>query len=136
MPLYVVSKIADALNDRCKSVKGSKITLLGMAYKKDVDDPRESPGFEVMELLLGKGADVDYNDPHISTLPRMRHYPELSMSSHALDPEYLASRDCVVIVTDHSLYDWEWIVTHAPLVIDTRNATRQVSVHRDRIIPA
>ena len=67
MPAYVVARVADALNDRCKPVKGSKITLLGMAYKKDVNDPRESPGFELMELLLEKGAEVEYNDPHIPT---------------------------------------------------------------------
>ena len=84
MPTYVVSKIAEALNDRCKPVKGSKILLLGMAYKKDVDDPRESPGFELMMLLLEKGASVAYNDPHIPRLPSMRRYPQLSMSSQEL----------------------------------------------------
>ena len=77
MPAYVVRKVADALNDRGKPVKGSKILLLGMAYKKDVDDPRESPGFELMELLLEKGAEVEYNDPHIPSLPPMRQYPHL-----------------------------------------------------------
>ena len=98
MPAYVVSKVADALNDRGKPVKGSKITLLGMAYKKDVDDPRESPGFELMELLLQKGAVVEYNDPHIPVLPPMRHYPHLRMASQELTAEYLRSRDCVLIV--------------------------------------
>ena len=89
MPAYVVSRVADALNDRSKSIKGSKITLLGMAYKKDVDDPRESPGFELVELLLQKGAVVEYNDPHIPTLPSMRRYPDLHMSSQELTEEYL-----------------------------------------------
>src|SRR6202011_3109852 len=84
MPAFVVGKIADALNDRRKPVRGSKITLLGMAYKKDVDDPRESPGFELMELLMQKGAKVSYNDPHIPRMPRMRHYPHLDMQSQAL----------------------------------------------------
>src|SRR5919112_2314540 len=84
MPAYVVSRVADALNDRGKPVKGSKITLLGMAYKKDVDDPRESPGFELMDLLIKKGAVVSYNDPHIPELPSMRHYPHLRMSSQPL----------------------------------------------------
>src|SRR5262249_16507764 len=79
-PAYVVDKVADALNDHGKPVKGSRITLLGMAYKKDVDDPRESPGFELMELLLCKGARVEYNDPYIPTLPSMRRYPHLRMS--------------------------------------------------------
>src|SRR3954470_23151395 len=114
MPAYVVSKIADALNDRGKPVRGSRITLLGMAYKKDVDDPRESPGFELMDLLLEKGAVVEYNDPHLPTLPPMRRYPHLRMDSVALTPEYLGSRDCVLIVTDHSAYDWAVILRHAP----------------------
>ena len=113
MPAYVVSKVADALNDDCKPIKGSQILLLGMAYKKDVDDPRESPGFELMELLLKKGAVVQYNDPHIPVLPSMRHYPNLRMSSQVLTPEYLRSRDCVLIATDHSAYDWEWIAQYA-----------------------
>ena len=126
MPAYVVGRVADALNDRSRPVRGSKVLLLGMAYKKDVDDPRESPGFELMELLLHKGAEVEYNDPHIPTLPAMRRYPELRMSSRELTEDYLASRDCVLIVTDHSVYDWDWIARHAPLIVDTRNATRGV----------
>src|SRR5947209_6124339 len=130
---FVVEKIADALNEHGKPLKGSKITLLGMAYKRDVDDCRESPGFELMELLLGKGAGVEYNDPHIPRLPPTRRYPHLQMASHALTPEYMAGRDCVVIVTDHSAYDWAWIVGHALLVVDTRNATRDVKAHRERI---
>jgi UDP-N-acetyl-D-glucosamine dehydrogenase len=136
MPAYVVGRVADALNDRGKPVKGSRVALLGMAYKKDVDDPRESPGFELMELLLEKGADVEYNDPHIPTLPAMRRYPGLRMSSRELTEEYLASRDCVLIVTDHSAYDWSWIARHAPLIVDTRNATRGVADARASIIRA
>jgi UDP-N-acetyl-D-glucosamine dehydrogenase len=126
MPAYVVSKIAEALNDRCKPIKGSKILLLGMAYKKDVDDPRESPGFELMKLLLEKRALVAYNDPHITRLPSMRHYPQLSMCSQELTSGYLESQDCVLIVTDHSSYDWNWIAKHASLIVDTRNATKGV----------
>lgn len=126
MPGYVVSKTADALNDRGKAVKGCKMTLLGMAYKRDVDDPRESPGFELMELLLKKGALVEYNDPHIPTLPPMRKYPHLRMDSQALTADYLHSRDCLIIVTDHSVYDWAMIVKHATLIIDTRYATKDV----------
>ena len=113
MPAYVVSRVADALNDRGKPVKGSKVTLLGMAYKKDVDDPRESPGFELMDLLLHKGAEVSYNDPHIPALPAMRHYPHLRMTSRPLTPEYLRAQDCVLVATDHSAYDWPWIVEHS-----------------------
>jgi UDP-N-acetyl-D-glucosamine dehydrogenase len=133
MPAYVVSRVADALNDQAKAVKGSKVLLLGMAYKKDVDDPRESPGFELLELLLHKGAIVQYNDPHIPRLPSMRHYPDLRMSSQELTPELLRDQDCVLIVTDHTAYDWDWIVRHAPLVVDTRNATKNVAEGRERI---
>jgi len=126
MPAYVVTRVAEALNERCKAIKGSKITLLGMAYKKNVDDPRESPGFELMELLLQKGAVVQYNDPYIPNLPVMRHYPHDRMSSQELTADYLQSLDCVLIVTDHSAYNWSWIAQHAPLIVDTRNAMRGV----------
>ena len=107
-----------------------------MAYKKDVDDPRESPGFELMDLLLKKGAVVHYNDPHIPALPSMRHYPHLRMTSQDLTAEFLAAQDCVLIVTDHSAYDWSWIAAHAPLIVDTRNATRAVPPPRERIVRA
>jgi UDP-N-acetyl-D-glucosamine dehydrogenase len=136
MPAYVVGRLADALNDRGLPVRGSRVALLGMAYKKDVDDPRESPGFELMELLLKKGAHVSYNDPHIPALPPMRRYPGLAMASQPLTPEYLAAQDAVLIATDHSAYDWPLVVEHARLVIDTRNATRDVRRHRDRIVKA
>jgi UDP-N-acetyl-D-glucosamine dehydrogenase len=136
MPSYVVSRLADALNDRGKPLHGSKVTLLGMAYKKDVDDPRESPGFELMELLLNKHAVVEYNDPHIPQLPKMRHYPDLDMASQELTPEYIASRDSLLVVTDHSAYDWSKIVPHAQLLVDTRNATRDVTEGRERIVKA
>ncbi|MBY0525330.1 MAG: nucleotide sugar dehydrogenase [Gemmataceae bacterium] len=136
MPAFVVDKVAEALNDRSKPVRGSKITLLGMAYKKDVDDPRESPGFELMELLTKRGARVQYNDPHIPKLPPMRHYPDFALESQVLTPAYLAAQDCVLIVTEHSAYDWESIVAHAPLVVDTRNATSHVVQNRERIVRA
>jgi UDP-N-acetyl-D-glucosamine dehydrogenase len=136
MPAYVVSKVADALNDCCKPIRGSKMTLLGMAYKKDVDDPRESPGFELMDLLLKKGAVVDYNDPHVPVLPSMRRYPHLRMSSQELTASYLQSRDCVLIVTDHSAYNWPWIAEHAPLIVDTRNALRDLNVPHGKIVRA
>ena len=136
MPAYVVSKVADALNEQRKPVKGSTITLLGMAYKKDVDDPRESPGFELMDLLLQKGAVVRYNDPHISVLPPMRHYPHLRMASQQLTSEFLESQDCVLIVTDHSPYAWSWIAEHASLIVDTRNAMKGVANSRAMIVRA
>jgi UDP-N-acetyl-D-glucosamine dehydrogenase len=136
MPAYVVDRVAGALNDRGKPVKGSRVLLVEMAYKKDVDDPRESPGFELMDLLLRRAAVVSYNDPHIPILPLMRRYPHLRMASQDLTAEFLHSQDCVLIVTDHTAYNWPWIVEHAPLVVDTRNATRDVTTHRERIIKA
>jgi UDP-N-acetyl-D-glucosamine dehydrogenase len=136
MPSYVVSKVGDALNDQGKPIKGSKITLLGMAYKKNVDDPRESPGFELMDLLLRKGAAVEYNDPHIPVLPAMRRYPHIRMSSKELTADYLRSRDCVLIVTDHSAYNYEWIAQHASLIVDTRNAMKDVTSTRGIIVQA
>ncbi len=136
MPAFVVTKVAEALNERTKPIKASKILLLGMAYKKDVDDPRESPGFALTELLLKKGATVSYHDPYIPRLPPMRHYPDLSMASQALTAECLRSQDCVLIVTDHSSYDWPWIVEHASLVVDTRNATKGVTQQREKIVRA
>jgi len=137
MPGYVVSKVADALNDAGKAVKGSRVLILGMAYKKDVDDPRESPGFELMDLLIKKGAIVGYSDPHIPALPQMRHWPHIGpMHSTPLNAETLAAQDCVLIATDHTAFDYEAIVAQSPLVIDTRNATRGVTVGREKIIRA
>jgi UDP-N-acetyl-D-glucosamine dehydrogenase len=137
MPAFVISKVADALNDAGKAVKGSKVALLGMAYKKDVDDPRESPSFELMDHLLKKGARVTYNDPHVPSLPRMRHWPHLEpMQSQVLSAEYLAAQDCVLIATDHSAYDYAFIVEHSRLVIDTRNATKNVAKGREKIVRA
>ncbi len=136
MPTYVVSKVADALNDAGRAVKGSRVAILGMAYKKDVDDPRESPGFELMDLLLKKGAVVTYNDPHIPSLPRMRHWPHLSMNSSPLTAEFLAEQDCVLIATDHTAYDYAFIVERAKMVVDTRNATRYVREGRTNVVRA
>jgi UDP-N-acetyl-D-glucosamine dehydrogenase len=136
MPAYVVGKVADALNDVGKAVRGSKVLVLGMAYKKDIDDPRESPGFELIDLLLKKGADVSYNDPHIPELPPMRHYPHLHMASVPLTPERLVAADCVLIATDHTAYDYAEVLRHARLVVDTRNATRGVADGRARLVRA
>jgi UDP-N-acetyl-D-glucosamine dehydrogenase len=136
MPAYVVSRVADALNDRGKPVKGSKIALLGMAYKRDVDDCRESPGLELMDQLLRKGAVVSYHDPYIPELPPTRRYRHLRMQRHELTADYLAEQDCVLIVTDHRAYDYAWIVRCAPLVVDTRNATRDVQEGREKIVKA
>ncbi len=133
MPRYVISRLAEFLNDAAKPIKGSKICLLGMAYKKDVDDPRESPSFELMELLLERGAVVTYNDPHIPSLPKMRHYDVPAMDSSELTPEFVASQDCMLIATDHTAYDYEFIVKNAQMVLDTRNATSEVADGREKI---
>jgi UDP-N-acetyl-D-glucosamine dehydrogenase len=126
MPNHVVARIAEALNEEGRPVKGSRVLVLGVAYKKDVDDPRESPAFTILELLQRRGAVVSYNDPHVPTLPAMRHH-SIRLDSVPLTEETLAWNDCVVIVTDHSAYDYEWLVRHARLVVDTRNATARVA---------
>ena len=123
MPKYVVQRVADALNNQGKPIKGSRICVLGVAYKKDVDDPRESPAFAIFDLLQERGAYLSYNDPYIPKLPAMRHH-SIRLKSEPLSEQFLAAQDCVIIVTDHSNYNYEWIVEHAPLVVDTRNATR------------
>jgi UDP-N-acetyl-D-glucosamine dehydrogenase len=133
MPEYVISRLGDFLNDEGKPIKGSRICLLGMAYKKDVDDPRESPSFELLELLRQRGAVLTYNDPHVPQLPRMRHWDVPAMRSTELTPEFLAAQDCVLIATDHSAYDYVQIVRYARLVLDTRNATRNVTEGREKI---
>ena len=136
MPKYVIHQLADALNQVGKPIRGSKIGLLGVAYKKDVDDPRESPSFKLMELLLEKGGEVSYNDPHIPVLPAMRHYDVPQLTSETLDEDFLASQDVILIATDHSAYDWPFIVRHSQLIVDTRNATASVSEGREKIFKA
>ena len=133
MPEYVIGRLGEFLNDEGKPIKGSKICLLGMAYKKDVDDPRESPSFVLLDLLRERGADVSYNDPHVPKLPKMRHHKVPDLSSQELTPEFLAEQDCVLIATDHSAYDYELIVEHSRLVLDTRNATKHVKEGREKI---
>ena len=123
MPRYVINRTAEFLNEVGKPIHGSKICLLGVAYKKDVDDPRESPSFDLLELLLERGAVLTYSDPNVSYLPSMRHYNLPAMNSQELSPEFLANQDAVIIATDHTDFDYETIVKHAKLVIDTRNAT-------------
>ena len=135
MPVYVISRLADALNTRGKPLKGSKILMLGISYKRDVDDLRESPSLALIELLDKKGADVSYNDPYFPTMPRTRHH-NLKTESVELTAETLASTDAVLVATAHSSYDMEFICEHAPLVVDTRNATRDVKNNRERIVKA
>ncbi len=134
MPYHVVNAVASALNQCQKSIKGSKILLLGVAYKKDVDDLRESPSLKLLELLTEKGAILDYNDPYFPALFKMRHYDFSNKRSVELNPKNLASYDCVLIATDHTAYDYDAIVRDAKLVVDSRNATRRVKEHRGKIV--
>jgi UDP-N-acetyl-D-glucosamine dehydrogenase len=133
MPEYVIGRLAEFLNDAGKPIRGSRVCVLGAAYKKDVDDPRESPSFVLMELLLVRGAVLTYNDPHVPRLPKMRHHALPEMTSSELTADFLAEQDCVLIATDHSAYDYEFIVRHARMVLDTRNATRSVTAGREKI---
>ena len=133
MPAYVISRTAEFLNECGKPIRGTKICLLGVAYKKDVDDARESPSFELLELLLKRGAELTYSDPHVPVLPSARHYQLPVMKSQTLTPEFLASQDAVLIATDHSAVDYAEVVRHSRLVIDTRNATADVAEGREKI---
>ncbi|MEO1617296.1 MAG: nucleotide sugar dehydrogenase [Planctomycetota bacterium] len=133
MPEYVIARTSEFLNEVKKPIRGSKICLLGVAYKKDVDDARESPSFELMEMLLKHGADLSYSDPHIPSLPAVRQHDLPAMASQALTPEFLAEQDAVLISTDHTAFDYDQIVGGAALVIDTRNATQHVRENRDKI---
>ncbi|HEX8871236.1 MAG TPA: nucleotide sugar dehydrogenase, partial [Candidatus Acidoferrum sp.] len=136
MPYHVVDSIGEALNRHKKSLMGSKLLVLGVAYKKDVDDLRESPTLKIMEILQKRGAEFDYNDPYFPQLHKMRHYDYSHMKSVPLNPQSLAKYDAVVIATDHSSYDYAAIVDAAKLVVDTRNATRRVIRHREKIVLA
>jgi UDP-N-acetyl-D-glucosamine dehydrogenase len=136
MPYYVAAKLEEALRARGRALSGAKVFVLGLAYKKDIDDPRESPSFRVMELLEQKGAVVRCHDPFFPKVPPMRHYAHLKAKAAALTEGTLAESDAVVIVTDHAAYDYAWIVRHAPLVVDTRNACRDVKAGRGKIVKA
>lgn len=125
MPLYVVDKVTDALNDDGKAVRGSKIVVLGTAYKRDVDDVRESPAIDVLSLLKNKGADVCYHDPYVPSL-RLGHDGEGdTLHSAPYSPELLATADCVVVITDHTNFDWQQVVNNARVIVDTRHVTQK-----------
>lgn len=119
MPNWVVGKIADALNDRRKSIKGSRFLILGIAYKKNIDDMRESPAVALMELLQAKGGDIAYTDPHVPVFPKMREH-HFDLASIAVTPETIAGFDCVVVATNHDAFDYALIQQHAKLIVDTR----------------
>ncbi len=125
MPYYVVDRTINALNERGRVIKGARVLILGIAYKKDVDDQRESPSLKIITLLKQRGAKVDYNDPHVPRSAGHRDYPGLNMKSVKLDETTLKKYDAVIIATGHTAYDYDWIVKHSHLVIDTRNAIKK-----------
>jgi len=135
MPAYVVERLADALNDRGRSLKGSRILMLGVAYKRDLDDDRESPSFKLMELLARKHAQISYHDPFVPVLQAGRRH-DFGLRSIPLTAAALAEADAVLIATDHSTVDYDFVVRHARLVVDSRNATRTVREGRDKIVLA
>lgn len=135
IPYYVVQRTMDALNEQEKSIKGSRIMILGMAYKKDVDDDRESPSFKLIDLLLDKGAEVLYNDPFIPKLKPVRKY-HFKLKSTPLTKESLDSVDCVLVSTNHSVYDYDFIYEHAGLIVDTRNVFSRDQKNSNKVIMA
>jgi UDP-N-acetyl-D-glucosamine dehydrogenase len=136
MPHHVVHCVAEALNERSRSIRGSKILILGVAYKKDVDDVRESPALEIMELLQERGAELSYSDPYVPRLHRMRHYDFSHMSSVPLDETTLREFDLVLITTDHTDVDYQSVVDYSSVVVDTRNATKTVKGGVGKIVRA
>lgn len=135
MPAFVIEKLMDALNQRRRSLNGARVLVVGVAYKRDLDDTRESPALKIIDLLLRKGAEVAYHDPYVPMLKRSRHY-DFNLRSVPLNPTELQRTDAVVIVTDHSGVDYKLIVGASPLVIDTRNATRSIAEGREKIVRA
>lgn len=133
MPHYVVDQVMRGLNRARQAVMGAKVGIIGIAYKKDVDDPRESPAFEIMEELLKLGAELSYHDPHIPQLPRMRKHA-LAMSSQPLSVEWLEAQDCVLVVTDHSAVDWQLVLDRARLIVDPRNALARTTGSHEHVI--
>jgi UDP-N-acetyl-D-glucosamine dehydrogenase len=132
MPEYVVARVGEALNEAAKPIKGSDILVLGIAYKKDVDDMRESPSIVLIELLQKKGAMVSYNDPLVLQIPPMRDH-DLQMASREVTQEALEAADCVLVATDHSAYDYKFIGCHAQLIVDTRNTLAAYPQFKDKV---
>lgn len=132
MPQWVVGKVGDALNERGRPLRGAKVLVLGLAYKKNVDDPRESPAMEIMEILRSKGAQVSYSDPHIPVFPLMRRH-RFELESVQLTPGALRAVDCVLVVTDHDAFPYDLIEEEAPLIVDSRGVFR---TKKDKIIKA
>ncbi|MBP7747536.1 MAG: nucleotide sugar dehydrogenase [Phycisphaerae bacterium] len=136
MPDYVVSRVMETLNERGKALRGARVLVLGLAYKKDVDDVRESPSVTLIELLQERGALVDYHDPHIPVAKPMREHNLTHMKSVPLTKTQLKRYDCVLIATDHSTVDYDLVCRHAALVVDTRNATARKKRPAKRVVKA
>jgi len=122
MPYFVVNRVIEVLNRDGKSIQGAEILVLGIAYKKDVDDYRESPGVKILHLLKRSGAQVKYHDPYIPECKGMRRYPGFAMESTPLSAKNLQQADLVLLVTDHTVFDYAWIASQARLIVETRNA--------------
>jgi UDP-N-acetyl-D-glucosamine dehydrogenase len=135
MPEYVISRLTEALNEEGRPVRGSAILVLGVAYKRDVDDPRESPALELIKRLEDLGAVVSYHDPHIPRIPPMRAY-DIDLDAVDLTESVVGDQDVVLLVTDHSAYDPAWIARHARLIVDTRNFFGDLDETAARIVKA
>ena len=135
MPYYVLQKTMEALNKQKKSISGSKILILGLAYKKDIDYMRESPSLKLIEILREKGAEVDYSDPHIPTLPKTRKY-NFKINSVDLNKDNLVKYDLVILSTDHSDFDYKFISENSSLIVDTRNAFVKNEISAEHIYKA
>jgi UDP-N-acetyl-D-glucosamine dehydrogenase len=136
MPYYVVDRVFKILNEKCKHLKGARVLILGMAYKKDIDDQRESPSLKIIELLTQHGGIVEYNDPHVPCCRGHRHYPNIDMESQTLNEEILQRSDIVLLLTDHSAYDYDFIEKHARIIVDTRNAFERRGIRSPKIYKA
>jgi UDP-N-acetyl-D-glucosamine dehydrogenase len=136
MPYYVVERVAWVLNKFRKTLNGAKILILGMAYKKDVDDQRESPSLRIVQLLMGENTKVIYNDPFVPECKGHRHYPDIDMKSVELTEKVLKNVDLVLLLTDHTAYDYAFIKKHAPIILDTRNAFERNGIKNRNIYKA
>ncbi len=135
MPYYVVQKTIEVLNDNRRTINGAKVLILGISYKKNIDDLRESPALKLIEILQEKGAEVDYSDPYVHELPKMRKY-DLKMKSIVLSPSKLPSYDIVILSTDHDIFDYKQLTANCKLIIDTRNAFELKGIKSKKIIKA
>ena len=134
-PYYVVQQIMEVLNLHSKALKSSNILILGVAYKKNVDDMRESPSLKLIEIIREKGANIDYNDPYVTKMPATRKY-KYEMNSVELTKENLEKYDLIILSTDHDIYDYEFICKYAKLIIDTRNAFTKRGINNSKIFKA